>query len=47
LKYGCQWVPYRFYQNDVALETYEKFFNDHGSAFVPMVSAISYFMNIS
>jgi len=47
LKYGCQWVPYRFYQNDVALETYEKFFNDHGSAFVPMVSAISYFMNMS
>jgi len=46
LKYGCQWVPYRFYQNDVALETYEKFFNDHGSGFVPMVSAISYFMNM-
>ena len=45
LKYGCQWVPYRFYQNDAALADYETFFNDHGSGFVPMVSAISYFMN--
>ena len=45
LKYGCQWLPNRFYQNDSALENYEKFFNDHDSGFVPLSVAISYFMN--
>jgi len=43
LKYGgCQIVPYRFYSNDSELEEYEKFFNIHNSAFVPLSSAISY-----
>jgi len=45
LKYGgCQIVPYRFYSNDSELEEYEKFFNIHNSAFVPLSSAISYYM---
>ncbi len=45
LKYSCQIVPYRFYHNDTALEKYERFFNDNGSAFVPVSVAISHFMN--
>jgi hypothetical protein len=45
LKYGCQWVPYRFYQNDSELQEYEKFFNDHNSGIIPLASAISYYMN--
>jgi hypothetical protein len=44
IKYGCQIVPYRFYQNDSSLEDYEKFFNIHNSAFVPLASAISYYV---
>jgi hypothetical protein len=45
LRYGCQLAPYRFYQNDGALEKYETFFNDHRSAFVPLASAITYYIN--
>jgi hypothetical protein len=45
LKYGCQWLPNRFYQNDSELEDYELFFNQHDSGIVPLSIAISYFMN--
>lgn len=44
VKYGCQIVPYRFYQNDSELENYENFFNIHNSAIVPLSSAISYYL---
>jgi hypothetical protein len=44
LNYGCHWVPHQFNKNDAALAEYEKFFNDHNSAFVPLSSAISYYM---
>lgn len=43
LKYGCQFVGYRFYLPDQNLTDYEKFFNHFGFAFVPMASAIEYF----
>lgn len=44
LNFGCHWVPHQFNKNDAALAEYEKFFNDHNSAFVPLSSAISYYM---
>ena len=44
LNFGCHWVPYQFNKNDQALAEYEKFFNDHNTAFVPLSSAISYYM---
>ena len=45
LRYGCQLVPYRFYQNDAALEKYERFFNEHNTAFAPLSAAITYYTN--
>lgn len=44
LNYGCHWVPYQFNKNDDTLAEYEKFFNDHNSAFIPLASALSYYM---
>ena len=42
LKYGCQMVLYRFYNNDSNLVDYEDFFKHFKTAFVPLTRAISY-----
>jgi hypothetical protein len=44
--YGTQIVPYKFYNKDLQLSEYEKFFNDNKSACVPMAMAIDYFSQI-
>ena len=44
--YGCQIVPYKFYNKDTQLTEYEKFFNDNKSACVPMALAVNYFRQI-
>ena len=41
--YGCQIVPYKFYNKGAELTEYEKFFNDNKSACVPMALAVNYF----
>ena len=41
--YGCQIVPFKFYNKGAELTEYEKFFNDNKSAYVPMAIAIDYF----
>jgi len=46
LKYSAQIPAYRFYKNDRQLRNYEEFFNDHGSAFVPLAKAIPYFKKL-
>jgi hypothetical protein len=42
LKYGCQMVLYRFYNKDTELESYEDFFKNFKTAFVPLTRAIPY-----
>jgi len=44
--YGCQIVPFKFYNKDAQLTEYEKFFNDNKSACVPMALAMDYFRKI-
>ena len=44
--YGCQIVPFKFYNKDAQLIEYEKFFNDNKSACVPMALAMDYFRKI-
>ena len=44
--YGCQIVPFKFYNKDSQLTEYEKFFNDNKSACVPMALAMNYFRQI-
>ena len=41
--YGCQIVPFKFYNKGAELTEYEKFFNDNKSACIPMALAIDYF----
>jgi len=40
--YGCQIVPFKFYNKDSQLTEYEKFFNDNKSACIPMALAVNY-----
>lgn len=42
-KYGCQWLPMKFYSYDDGLMKYENVFNAHKTAFIPMSAAIKYF----
>lgn len=44
-KHGCQIVPMKFYSVDGGLRDYEKLFDFHKSAFVPMSRAIEYVRN--
>jgi len=41
-EYGTQIVPYSFYHSDSELDEYEKFFDYHKTAFVPLSNAIKY-----
>jgi hypothetical protein len=43
LKYSAQIPAFCFYKNDRPLQVYEEFFDDYGSAFVPLATAIPYF----
>lgn len=47
LKYSAQISAFRFYINDSQLYQYEEFFDDNGSAFVPIAIAIPYFQKLS
>jgi hypothetical protein len=40
--YGCQIVPFKFYNKDSQLTEYEKFFNYNKSACIPMALAVNY-----
>ena len=40
--YGVQIIENRFYMKDAYLTTYETFFSDNGSAFIPFYKAIPY-----
>ena len=46
LKYSAQIPAYRFYKNDRQLFSYEEFFDEQKSAFVPLAIAITYFKKI-
>jgi len=46
LKYSAQIPAFRFYKNDRPLQVYEEFFDDYGSAFVPLATAIPYFKKL-
>jgi len=41
-EYGAQIFPYSFYHKDAELVGYEKFFDDHKTALVPISSALKY-----
>jgi hypothetical protein len=43
MDYGCQIVPFKFYQKDEGLYKYEEFFNDTKGGIVPLSVAIIYF----
>uniref|UniRef100_A0A6C0DBK4 Phosphatidylinositol-specific phospholipase C X domain-containing protein n=1 Tax=viral metagenome TaxID=1070528 RepID=A0A6C0DBK4_9ZZZZ len=43
MDYGCQIVPFKFYQKDEGLYKYEEFFNDTNGGTVPLSVAIIYF----
>jgi hypothetical protein len=45
--YGCQIVPYKFYQLDSGLHDYEVFFNDNNSGIVPISIAIMYYQKLA
>ena len=46
LKYSAQLPAYRFYITDKHIRRYEEFFDDNGSAFVPLAIAITYFKKL-
>ena len=43
MNYGCQIVPFKFYQKDEGLYKYEEFFNDVNGGVIPLSVAIIYF----
>ena len=45
-KYGCQIVPYRYYNADNELSNYETFFSDNKSAILPLSKALMYFTKL-
>jgi len=47
LKYSAQIPTYRFYKNDNQLRNYEDFFDENGTAFVPLAIAINYFKELN
>jgi hypothetical protein len=46
-KYGCQWIPFRYYINDSGLKDYERFFNGNLQGIVPLNMALPYFDKIN
>jgi hypothetical protein len=42
LNYGCQIIPYKFYNKDIKLSEYELFFNNNKIALVPMSITLKY-----
>jgi len=47
IKYSAQIPAYRFYKNDKQLRIYEDFFDENGTAFVPLAKAITYFKDLN
>jgi hypothetical protein len=45
-KYGCQIVPFKFYQKDGGLRDYETLFNDNQCGIIPLAKAIAYYEKI-
>lgn len=45
-KYGCQIVPFKFYQRDNGLYKYETLFNDNTAGIIPMAKAIAYYQKM-
>jgi hypothetical protein len=43
MNYGCQIVPFKFYQKDENLYKYEDFFNDNNGGTIPLSVAIMYY----
>jgi hypothetical protein len=41
--YGCQIVPFKFYQQDQGLKKYEEFFNDNNAGIIPLSTALIYY----
>jgi hypothetical protein len=46
VKYGCQIVPMKFYQQDHGLKLYEEFFNDNNAGIIPLSTAIMYYQKL-
>jgi Phosphatidylinositol-specific phospholipase C, X domain len=47
IHYGCQIVPFKFYQQDSGLKQYEQFFNDNNAGIVPMSAGIIYYSKLA
>jgi len=45
-KYGCQIVPFKFYQRDNGLYKYETLFNDNNAGIIPLAKAIAYYQKM-
>ena len=44
--YGCQIVPFKFYQLDSGLRNYEVLFNDNKAGIIPLSNAIKYYKKL-
>jgi hypothetical protein len=45
-KFGCQIVPFKFYQLDHGLKLYEQLFNDNNAGVMPLSVALMYYKKI-